>query len=63
MRLVKNSKKLSLQLIVTGSHLAPEFGFTLQQIENDGFKVDSKIEILQSSDSEVGTSSSQVGQS
>ena len=49
---------LELQLIVTGSHLSPEFGFTIQQIEDDNFPISKKIEILLSSDSPVGVSKS-----
>jgi len=47
-----------LQLIVTGMHLAPEYGYTFKEIEKDGFKIDKKIEILLSSDSSVGVSKS-----
>ncbi len=31
---IKNSKKLRLQLIVTGSHLSNDFGLTIDQIIN-----------------------------
>ncbi|MDA8227391.1 MAG: UDP-N-acetylglucosamine 2-epimerase, partial [Desulfitobacterium hafniense] len=43
------------QLIVTGSHLAPEFGLTWQEIVQDGFKIAKKVEILLSSDTRKGT--------
>ena len=43
---INKSKSLQLQLIVTGMHLSPEFGLTYKQIENDGFKIDKKIEML-----------------
>lgn len=49
---------LTLQLLVSGMHLSPEFGLTYQQIEQDGFHIDEKIEILLSSDSAVGTAKS-----
>ncbi len=49
---------LELQLLVTGMHLSPEFGETYKVIEEDGFKIDEKIEILLSSDSAVGTAKS-----
>lgn len=49
---------LSLQLLVSGMHLSPEFGLTYQQIEQDGFHIDEKVEILLSSDSAVGTAKS-----
>lgn len=50
--------QLQLQLLVSGSHLSPEFGETYKQIEKDGFYIDEKIEILLSSDSAVGTAKS-----
>lgn len=40
-----------LQILVTGMHLAPEFGLTYQIIEADGYKISGKIEMLLSSDS------------
>ncbi len=45
---------VDLRLIVMGSHLSPEFGSTVQEIEKDGFKIDAKIECLLSSDTDVG---------
>lgn len=55
---IQSDKELSLQLLVSGMHLSPEFGETYRQIEKDGFKIDEKIEILLSSDSAVGTAKS-----
>ena len=55
---IHTDSELKLQLIVTGSHLSPEFGFTIEQIEEDKFPIDKKIEILLSSDSPVGVSKS-----
>ena len=52
---IRADKDLQLQLLVSGSHLSPEFGHTYQQIEADGFDISAKIEILLSSDSAVGT--------
>lgn len=46
--------EVELQLIVTGTHLSPEFGMTIQQIIDDGIPIDKKIEILLSSDTPVG---------
>jgi UDP-N-acetylglucosamine 2-epimerase (non-hydrolysing)/GDP/UDP-N,N'-diacetylbacillosamine 2-epimerase (hydrolysing) len=43
-----------LKIIAFGSHLSTEFGYTLQEIENDGFIIDARIECLLSSDSDVG---------
>jgi UDP-N-acetylglucosamine 2-epimerase (non-hydrolysing)/GDP/UDP-N,N'-diacetylbacillosamine 2-epimerase (hydrolysing) len=45
---------VDLRLIVMGSHLSPEFGRTIQEIEYDGFTIDARIECLLSSDTDVG---------
>lgn len=50
MQLIKDSNQLQLQVIATGAHLSPEFGLTYKNIENDGFVIDEKVEILLSSD-------------
>jgi len=55
---IQADPQLCLQLLVSGMHLSPEFGETYRQIEQDGFKIDEKIEILLSSDSAVGTAKS-----
>jgi GDP/UDP-N,N'-diacetylbacillosamine 2-epimerase (hydrolysing) len=52
------STVLDLQLIVTGMHLSPEFGLTVSAIEDDGFHVDRKVEMLLSSDTAVGVTKS-----
>lgn len=51
---IKDDPELTLQLVVTGMHLSPIFGHTYQEIEADGFRIDSKIEMLGLSDSPVG---------
>lgn len=56
MRAIAASTELELQLVVTGTHLAPGFGMTVREIERDGFNIDARIEILLDSDSAVGTS-------
>lgn len=50
--------QVALQLLVTGSHLAPEFGLTYQQIEADGLPITEKVEMLLSSDTALGTAKS-----
>ena len=54
MKDIEACTELRLQLIVSGSHLSPEFGMTVRQIEADGFTIDDRVEILLSSDSSVG---------
>lgn len=55
---IQDSDVLDLQLIVTGMHLSPEFGLTVQEIEADGFRIDRKVEMLLSSDTPVGITKS-----
>lgn len=43
-----------LQLIVSGSHLSPEYGETITEIEGEGFFINERIEILLSSNTAVG---------
>lgn len=55
---IQDDPELTLQLLVSGMHLSSEFGETYKQIEQDGFEIDEKIEILLSSDTAVGTAKS-----
>jgi GDP/UDP-N,N'-diacetylbacillosamine 2-epimerase (hydrolysing) len=55
---INDDPELELQLLVTGMHISPEFGLTWKQIEQDGFPISRKIEILLSSDSSIGISKS-----
>jgi len=41
--LIKKSKKLSYELIVTGSHLLKKHGFTIQEIKKDNIKIHYQI--------------------
>ena len=58
MKEIDADPELQLQIVVTGMHLSPEFGFSCQTIENDGFLVNEKLEILLSSDTPVGMAKS-----
>ena len=58
MKGVESADDLELQIIATGMHLSPEFDLTYQKIEQDGFVIDKKIEMLLSADSEAGISKS-----
>lgn len=51
---LRRCQELKLQLLVSGMHLSPEFGLTYRAIEEDGFQVDEKVEMLLSSDSPTG---------
>lgn len=58
MKEIQSDSDLQLQLIVTGMHLSPEFGLTYKTIEEDGFAIDAKVEMLLSSDTPVGIAKS-----
>ena len=55
---IKADPELTLQIIATGMHLSPEFGLTYREIEQDGFQIDRKVEMLTSSDTPVGIAKS-----
>ncbi len=42
---LRNDKEISLRLVATGSHLSSAFGNTQDEIENDGFTINTRIEI------------------
>jgi len=54
MKEMQDDPDLILQILVSGSHLSPEFGLTYKKIEEDGFVINEKVEMLLSSDSPVG---------
>lgn len=55
---IRQSSELELQVIATGMHLSPEFGLTYREMEADGFTINSKVEMLLSSDTTVGVAKS-----
>ncbi len=55
---VNNAENMELQLVATGMHLSPEFGLTYREIEEDGFSISAKIEMLLSSDTGAGATKS-----
>ncbi len=58
LRAVAAAPDLDLHLIVSGTHLSPEFGTTVREIEGDGFTVGARVEMLVSSDSPEGIAKS-----
>lgn len=54
MKDIEASSCFELQLVVTGMHLSPEFGLTVNIIENDGFSIAARVESLVSSDTAIG---------
>jgi GDP/UDP-N,N'-diacetylbacillosamine 2-epimerase (hydrolysing) len=55
---VHEDPNLQLQLIVTGMHLSPEFGLTVNEIAKDRFPISERIEMLLSSDTETAIATS-----
>jgi len=58
MKKILTDREFQMQIIATGMHLSPEFGLTYQEIEEDGFHIDYKVEMLLSSDTPVGIAKS-----
>lgn len=58
---IEEDPALELQLAVTGMHLSPDHGLTYRTIEEDGFRIDEKIETLLPSDSATAVAKA-VGQ-
>lgn len=55
---IKDDPELTLQVIATGMHLSSLFGMTYREIEEDGFHIDSSVEILLSEDTPLGIAES-----
>lgn len=55
---IYRSEEADLRLVVTGMHLSSEFGLTYKEIEEDGYPIAKKIEMLLGSDTSVGVTKS-----
>lgn len=53
MEAIQDHSKLQLQLVVTGMHLLKKFGNTLDDIRQDGWKIDAKIKMQTGQDSSL----------
>jgi GDP/UDP-N,N'-diacetylbacillosamine 2-epimerase (hydrolysing) len=58
LRAIKADADLDIHLIVAGMHLSPEFGYTIKEIEKDGFEINDRVEMLLSSDTPEGVAKS-----
>jgi GDP/UDP-N,N'-diacetylbacillosamine 2-epimerase (hydrolysing) len=47
MKLIDADPEMKLQIIVTGSHLSSKHGLTYKEIEEDGFQIDFKVDIIE----------------
>jgi GDP/UDP-N,N'-diacetylbacillosamine 2-epimerase (hydrolysing) len=46
LRAIEESPNLKLLLVVSGMHLSREFGYTVNEIRKDGFRIDAKVPML-----------------
>lgn len=53
---IEKSVELELCLLVTGTHLVSEYGMTVGEIEQDGYPIAEKIDVLLASDTPVSVS-------
>ena len=58
MKEIDTDPALCLQLVVTGAHLEPRFGHTVDVIEADGFEIAARVPINLTDDSAVGVATS-----
>jgi UDP-hydrolysing UDP-N-acetyl-D-glucosamine 2-epimerase len=56
--ILRENKKFNLSIIVTGMHLATQFGETWQDIERDGFEISAKVDMYLSGDAPVSIANS-----
>src|SRR5262249_13085904 len=61
LREIEAADGLELQLVVTGMHLAPEFGLTVGEIERDGFAIARRVDMLASGDDTPSGMAKSVG--
>ena len=58
LRRLQASGATQLHIVATGMHLSPEFGLTYRTIEENGFVIDEKVEMLLSGDTSASVSKS-----
>ncbi len=46
MRLIDESDDLELQTVVTGAHLLKEYGLSVQEVEQDGFEIAARVDMV-----------------
>ncbi|KAA0577866.1 UDP-N-acetylglucosamine 2-epimerase (hydrolyzing) [Azospirillum sp. B21] len=58
MAAIRAEAGMALQVVATGMHLSPAHGLTHREIDDDGFAIDARVEMLLSSDTGVGVAKS-----
>ena len=56
MKDIEADPEMTLQLVVTGTHLAPAFGETYKMIQADGFVIEESVDIEMGDDTPTGIS-------
>lgn len=51
---IQASKKLNLQLVVTGSHISKKYGLTIREIIGDGFPIIGTVDMQLDNDTSIG---------
>jgi UDP-hydrolysing UDP-N-acetyl-D-glucosamine 2-epimerase len=58
LRAMRHEKAIDLRLFVSGMHLSPSFGMTVDEIEDDAFRIQERIPTLMASDEPQGVANS-----
>ena len=58
MKEIQDDSDLKLQIIAAGMHLEPKFGLTYKIIEKDGFRINAKVNMSMTDDTEIGVAKS-----
>ena len=56
MEAIEGQRGLKLQVMVTGMHLLRQFGYTVREIEADGWRIDSRVRLQGEKDEVIGQS-------
>ncbi|MGG7151273.1 UDP-N-acetylglucosamine 2-epimerase [Clostridium neonatale] len=59
-RKIYENPNLELELIVTGTHLSRKYGYTVTEIEDDGFEIKKRIPIIDEMNSDICLEASQL---
>lgn len=60
LRKIYENPNLELELIVTGTHLSRKYGYTVTEIESDGFEIKRKIPIIDKINNDICLEASQL---
>jgi len=58
MEKIQQNQQLELQVVVTGTHLTAVYGYTYREVEESGFRINKKVEMLLSANTRTGVAKS-----